>query len=248
MTRTPRSAALALAALLTATAAPQVLAHEDIFVSLDAPGAGGTIILDGYADITEAIKPGRKLFEAHFESIFTPFTTDDPGFNGGGFIGGSVIGYVVLDTLMKWEGTTWATSGFDEFLILENKGPGADVSVSALSGTGGSGLIGQTSGGGGLHAHIDFTIGKTGGGTPDDGAYLLELALFGLQNDLSTPVYNDSAPFLLAFHLNFGGTFDEDAFEGALAALTTPIPLPPAVWLLGSAVVLIGGHVRRRAT
>ena len=119
--------------------------------------------------------------------------------------------------------------------------------MSALSGTGGSGLIGQTSGGGGLHAHIDFTIGTTGSGDPGDGAYLLELALFGLQSDLSTPVYNNSAPFLLAFHLNFGGTFDEDAFEGALEAFPPPTPLPPAVWLLRSAVALTGGHVRRRA-
>ena len=123
MTRTPRSAALALAALLTATAAPQVLAHEDIFVSLDVPGAGGTIILDGYADITEAIKPGRKLFEAHFESIFTPFKTDDPGFNGeaSSVVPSSLRRPRYLD---EWDGTTWATSGFDEFLVLRTRVPG----------------------------------------------------------------------------------------------------------------------------
>ncbi|MEQ8661789.1 MAG: hypothetical protein RLW62_13325, partial [Gammaproteobacteria bacterium] len=117
--------------------------------------------------------------------------------------------------------------------------------VSATLGTGGTGIIDAFDAGGGIHSHIDFEIAATTG-TPDDGAYLLEMRFFGLDESLSNALYVASAPILIAFHLNEGGSFGELAFESAVDALVAPIPLPAAAWLLGSAVVALGARGRRR--
>lgn len=223
--------------------------HADIEAELDPAGsASGTFIVDPHDEVptTSAIKPGRKLFEVEFGELGNPFGTDDPGFEieDGNGIAGTILGFNVLDSLWKWDGAGWTDSGFDEVLtitdVLSN-----NALVSANIGAGLSGLIDQFDSEGGVHSHVEFEISSTSG-TPMDGAYLLELSLMGRESDGTTPVYNDSDPFLIAFHLDNGGAFGEEAFEGAVDALLAPVPIPGAAWLLGSAILAAGGVSRRK--
>lgn len=228
---------------------PALLAqHADIEAIIDPAGsASGTIIVDPHDEalLTTAIKPGRKLFESEFGELGSPFTTNDPGFDvpDGNGVADSILGFQVLDSLLKWDGSSWVSSGFDEHITIDDV-VGSAIEVSAMGGSGLSGLIDQFDAGGGIHSHIDFEIGSSSG-TPMDGAYLLELSLFGLESNGSTPLYNASDAFLIAFHLNDSGSFDEAAFESAVGALA-PIPVPAAVWLLGSAVLALCGLGRSR--
>ncbi len=239
------------AALSLSLAAPGVLAaHADIEVEITpSQDPGGVMVVDPHDEIpvTTMVRPGRKLFEAEFGELGNPYGTDDPGFDipDGNGIPGSVLAYEVMGTLLKWDGLAWASSGFDEYLELTDV-LAATVPVSSTMGTGSTGIIDAFDAGGGIHTHIDFEIASTSG-TPEDGAYLLELKLFGLDDTLTNPLYTPTDPFLIAFHLNEGGSFGEIAFEGAVDALVAPIPLPAAAWLLGSAVFALGARGRRRA-
>lgn len=223
-------------------------AHTDIEAEIDPPAnASGTLIIDPHDEIVTAtaIKPGRKVYEAEFGELGSPFGTDDPGFvvEDGNGIAGSILGFNVLDSLWKWDGGAWTNSGFNEFFTITDV-LSTELVVSDGVGAGLSGVIDQFDAGGGIHSHFDFEIGSSMG-TPMDGAYFIELSVSGLTSDLSGPLYNDSDPFLIVFHLDEGGTFDEVAFEAAVGALT-PVPVPAAAWLFGSAILAAGGIRRRK--
>lgn len=241
--QTVRAAVLGLALCSPLMAA----AHTDIEVEIDPPAnASGTLIVDPHDEITAAtaIKAGRKIYEAEFGELGSPFGTDDPGFvvEDGNGIAGTILGFNVLDSLWKWDGSAWTNSGFDELFTITDV-LSSEIVVADGVGAGLSGLIDQFDAGGGIHTHFDFEIGSTSG-SPMDGAYFIELSLMGVSGDLSTPVYNNSDPFLIVFHLNEGGTFGEEAFEAAVGALT-PVPVPAAAWLFGSAILAAGGLGRR---
>jgi hypothetical protein len=241
---------LAMALALCLAAPGAYAAHADIEVEISPPqDPAGLLIVDPHNEIPVAnwVKPGRKVFEAEVGELGKPFKTDDPGFDidDGNGIPGSVLAFEVMGTLMKWDGLTWASSGFDEYLEITDVLDAVTI-VTATAGTGLTGLIDAFDAGGGIHTHIDFEVASDAG-TPEDGAYLLELRLFGLDAGLTNMVYGASDPFLIAFHLNQGGTFGDLAFETAVDALIAPIPLPAAAWLLGSAALALGARGRRRA-
>jgi hypothetical protein len=220
-----------LPGLLAILMSSNVLAHSDIELTLQ----NNKIIIDPN-DEAELIG-GYKLFEAEFGEFGNPYGTDDPGFDGFSLVGASLIWYQVENTLKKWDvaSSSWLSSGFDEQIEIK-KSPVTNI-ISATSGLKAQGFVGSVSSGGGLHTHVEFQIGKAGGGNPDDSAYLLELSLFDRFNNAAlTPIGNASDKFFLAFHLNESGTFGHESFEQAIAA----VPVPAAVWLFGSALTLLG--------
>lgn len=239
-------------ALGFALTTPALAQHADIELELN-PGNDplGVITPDPHNEAlsASALKPGRKIFEAEFGEFGNPFGTDDPGFDaedGSGFIPGSILGLRALDGLWKWDGATWQSGGFLEQIDISDVMANT-VTVGAGTGTGVEALIDQFDAGGGLHSHVDFDINVAGGGTPQDGAYAIEFEFFGVAANLTDPLYTDSDPFLVLFHLNEGGTFGELAFEAAVDAFA-PVPLPPAVFLFGSAAALAGLRRRRNVS
>lgn len=224
-------------------------AHADIDVAIAPPqDPAGILIVDPHDEVPLAnwVRPGRKVFEAPVGEFGNPFATTDPGFNvaSGNGIPGSVLAFEVMGTLLKWDGLAWASSDFGEYLTITDA-LNSTVIVSATAGTGATGFVDAFRANGGLHKHIDFEIASTAG-IPNDGAYLLELRLFGVDSTLTNSLYGASDPFLLAFHLNAGGGFDTLAFEAAIDTLIRPIPLPAAAWLLASATLALGLRGRRR--
>lgn len=224
-------------------------AHADIeFEITPAQNSSGTIVVDpeNEAPITTGGKIGFKLFESEFGELGEPFGTDDPGMvaEDGNGISGDILAFEITDTLWKWNGTGWDTTGFNEYIevtdVLSNV-----VTVSDALGLNETGLVDAFDSEGGLHSHVEFEIGTTGLGDPGDGAYLLEMLFFGLESDQTTETYNPSNSFLIAFHLNEGGTFDEEDFEGAISTL---VPVPAAGWLMASALAAMSWFRRRKMT
>lgn len=232
------------ALILSGSASAQ---HVDIEAELD----GGKWVVENEsgppAPIATAVRPGLKIFESEFGELGNPFATNDPGFEvpDGTGNSGEIVALEIENTLLKWDGAAWGSTSFDEFLTITDAiSNEVDVSATAISGTNFS-IIDELDGGGGLHSHVEFDIGSTSG-TPMDGAYLLELSLFSVEDDLTTPVYTPSDNFLVAFHLNAGGTFGEEDFEMAIDnGLLAPVPLPAAVYLFGSAFAFMSLMGRR---
>ncbi|MEM7252500.1 MAG: hypothetical protein AAF493_13875 [Pseudomonadota bacterium] len=217
--------------------------HADIEFERGAGTGVGSIVIDpeGESDVTVNVKPGLTLFESEFGEFGNDFLTGDPGFDTeGGFVPGSLLEFEVQDSLLKWNPVAgaWESSGFDEIIdvidVLD-----ARVPVSSSTGTGATGPMGLFEGDGSFHDHIEFEIESTSG-TPMDGAYLLELALF-TEDESSAELRSN--PFLIAFHLDAGGTFGEEDFEMAIDNLVVPIPaaLPLFLSALG-----VGWFIRRR--
>ena len=232
---------------LALLAGPVAAQHVDIEAELE----GGQFVLDNEsgpsAPISSAVVPGLKIFESEFGELGNDFATEDPGFEvpDGSGNPGELVALRIEHTLRKWDGAAWIESGFDEFFtIVDALSNEVDVSATGITGTNTS-IIDQLDSGGGLHSHVEFEIGTTAAGDPMDGAYLVELSMFGLESDQVTPVYTPSDNFLIVFHLDAGGTFDEDAFEASVDALA-PVPIPAAVYLFGGAVALLSGFRRRQ--
>ena len=213
--------------------------HADIEVEIE----GGQWIVDPHNEIPVAstLKTGLKIYESEFGELGNDFGTDDPGFDvpDGTGTPGNLLSLEVTDTLWKWDtsGASWISSGFDEIITITDA-LNETVTVSATSIVGDNdSIIDQFDAGGGIHSHVEFEISSPG--TPMDGAYLLELSLFG-----SDATASDS--ILIAFHLDAGGTFGEEAFEAAIDAGLAPVPVPAAVYLFGSALAFFGGFRKIR--
>lgn len=250
MTLYGRAAFLAVALITLTITNIAFAAHSDIEIEISpAQSSSGTIVVDpeNEAPTTTQFKPSLKLFEAEFGELGNPFGTDDPGMlvEDGNGIEGDILAYEITDTLWKWNGLGWDTTGFNEFIDITDVLSDV-VTVSSLSGLGETGLVDAFDIDGGIHSHVEFEIGTTDIGNPSDGAYLLEMLFFGLESDQETETYNPSDRFLIAFHLDDGGTFDEAMFEMAVDSLTA-VPVPAAGWLMASALAGLG-WVRRRKT
>lgn len=198
----------------------------------------GQIVLDDLDDKEVDFATGYPIFEADFGDLSGgPNSTDDPGYDheAGQFTPGTILAFKVLGPLEFWNGSQWtvdtpATVTFSDAL-------GNDVAVTGVSAAGTSGLIGEIDGDGNLHEHIDMSI-DAGAAT---GAYAVVLSLFGLLADQTTPIYGESAPFMIIF--NRGLAFED--FEAAVGARV--VPVPAAAWLFGSALAGLGLARRRRA-
>lgn len=165
------------------------------------------------------------VFTIQFESTLTPYRMSDAGFSGIGFGQGGIVHYQPVSTLMKWspDQNRWMRDGFDEQLSIRM----AFVTrrISAWEGEDSQGLVGFLSASGLTgDIHPTFELLKGDGSAPDDGAYLIALTLFGKNAAGDQIIYPPSKPFFLAFHLNTGSGFNQDAFSQSLAQFSG-IPL-----------------------
>ncbi len=171
--------------------------------------------------IVDTQRQGRSLgdftaFVIDFQGSLTPYRTSDAGFAGQFFDQGGTIFYRFESTLLKWdpERARWLREGFDEQLLVIRVS--ITQHVSATEGEGTQSIVAPLAGAGSMHVHPTFEFKKTDGTAPDDGAYLVAITLFGMDDMGERIIYQPSRPFFLAFHLNVGGTFDLTAFNQAL--------------------------------
>lgn len=216
----------------------------------------------GPAPLSTTIKPGLKIFQYDFGELGNPFGTDDPGIESTG-LGDpfELLAFEAHGSLMKWDGDSWLTGGFDEiFTISDALNDIVTISSSGVSGgssLGGVGvsLIDQLGSGGSIHSHVEFAI-ESPTGDPMNGAYMVELSLFGLESDGITRVHTPSDNFLIVFQLdaeNNGPAFDDMALQESLDALmeepssttVAQVPISGGI-LLGTALMVIGGIRARR--
>lgn len=198
----------------------------------------GQIVLDDLDDKEVDFATGYPIFEANFGDLAGgPHSTDDPGYEheAGQFTPGTLLAFKVLGPLEFWNGSQWTVS--TPATVTFSDALGNDVAITGVSGVGATGFIGEVDGEGNLHEHFDMSI-DAGAAT---GAYAVVLSLFGLLADQTTPVYGESAPFMIVFNR---GLANED-FEAAVGARV--VPVPAAAWLFGSALAGLGFARRRRA-
>jgi hypothetical protein len=106
-------------------------------------------------------------------------------------------------------------------------------------------IVDNTAANGSLHAHLDWFIELPNGqrnGTA--GAYLLEM-------QLTANGFQASDPFLIMFNrgldnAEFGRALGVKIFAPAPPPDPDPVPVPAAIWLMGTALVTLGGAARRR--
>jgi hypothetical protein len=188
---------------------------------------------------------GYNIFESNFGDLEAgPFGTDDPGFvSVGGLPSGIILGYRAQGALQFWNGSNWGSvAGQETVSITDAFG---EDSIFGASGPSGKlvGLIDQVGSGGNLHSHLDFRIANSIG-TPAVGAYAILLSVLGLDvyfNPLSG--YAESQSFYLVFNRGLS----EEAFESAIDARVSAVPIPAAGPLFGAALLVAFGAARRHS-
>ena len=227
--------ALAFALSLGAPSAFAAGLHEgDVLPRL----VDGTIVIDDLDDKEVDFVSGLPIFESDFGDFAAgPFETPDPGFDheAGEFTPGTLLAFRTVRPLEFWNGSAW-TGSTATISVIDAVGKVVNI-TSADSSVGGFGLIAMVDGDGNVHQHIDYKI-NAGAAV---GAYAVALSLFGLLADQTTPVYTESAPYMVIFNRGLS-TAD---FETAVAARV--VPVPAAAWLLASGIAGLGLARRRGA-
>ncbi len=240
MSHTLFSSSLALLLALGVLAPPSALAQHA--GDLDPTLASGKIVFDTGNLLPRNAATGYKIYEGNFNDFAGgPNSTDDPGFDvvDGTFVAGQQLWFKAIGTLGYWNGSAWgAAPGSATFTITDALGGNTLIKASGV--TNPFGAIGEADDGGGIHAHIDFSISPTPAGPV--GAYMATLFLTSRTSDGVTPYpgITDSDPF----HLVMNRGLSTPNFENAVSVLAVPEPETYAMLLAGLA--LVGGLARRR--
>lgn len=229
-------AAIATLAVFAASSALAQHAHSDVEVSVE---NGALTIENGIAMLG-----GGVLFEAEFGELGNPTGADEPGFelDDGNFLEDEILAFEAFGSLMRWDGSDWVSTGTDPVQIAAYDVLGNETLWDGSGVSNSVGWIDSADDEGGVHHHIEFEIQDSGGGMPVAGAYMIELALFGIATDQTTQAYGHSGSMFIAF--NFG--LDEDDFEMAVDALAAQVPVPGAVLFMMSGLLSMFGLRRRR--
>ncbi|MCA9231621.1 MAG: hypothetical protein KDA57_13300 [Planctomycetales bacterium] len=170
------------------------------------------------------IVTNERVYDAEFGEII-PNEVDEPGFDSlpGTFPTGSSIGFTILDSLRKWNGTDFATIPTETVSIAFGTSLGPVVTPVTPSLVNGFHL--NVSSDGSWHRHYDFVLN-----TPQSkGIYLLQLQLSS-----SDPTIDPTDPFFIVFNQN-DSVFNHDAAIGFVESLLL-VPEPSGLLL-----ALIGG-------
>lgn len=199
-------------------------AHSDIFLDYE---AGKLVVHPGHEGL---------VFEGDFGDFAGgPYETDDPGFNvdtGDSLGANDIIGFNVMGPLLYHNGTgfavTAATVTFEDAVSTE-----VDITSATVSA---SGWVGQASGTGGLHEHLNMWI--NGHSAAPVGAYgvLLSLSAYDSSFDPRLDIADSDL-----FYIVFNNGLDETTFENAVGDFAAIVPEPASVLLL-----LAGGGVMLR--
>ncbi|MEM9056091.1 MAG: hypothetical protein AAGD86_01365 [Pseudomonadota bacterium] len=187
-----RAVALAALSLLAASALAQ---HQDVEVGV----AGSLVVIENGTVAAD----GSHVFSGPFGELGSPFGTDDPGFitTGGDVMQpGEILAYEATAELLYWDGNRWTSNVPDAERVIITDVIGQQTTIETTGVILPVGFVDAADSSGGLHTHIDFELDNSAGtGDPSDGAYLIELSLFGLASDQVTQVYENSPPVRIAF-------------------------------------------------
>lgn len=244
MKREPMKKAMKLLAAIVALGftGQTLAAHSDLNIGV----SGGNINVIGDELVVDSLT-GYRIFEGDFGDLEGgPYRTDDPGFvaEPGNFAAGTILGYRAQGTLQYWNGSSWGSVAGQERVHLTDALE--EDSIFALSGTSGKaiGLIDQIGSDGVLHAHVDYSIENSlGVGNPSLGAYLIQLSVVALDENFNlVSTYGESQSFYIALNRGLSAA----NFEAAIDARVAAVPIPAAGPLLGTALAMGFGLVRRR--
>ena len=242
MSRPFFSVTLAALFAVSVLAAPAALAQHA--GDVDPTLSSGKIVFDTGNSLPRNLATGYKIYEGNFNDFAGgPNSTDDPGFDmaDGTFVAGQQLWFKAIGSLSYWNGMVWgAAPGSATFTITDALSNNTLIMASGV--TNPFGAVGQADDGGGIHAHIDYSISPVPAGPV--GAYMATLFLTSRTSDGTTPFpgITDSDPF----HLVMNRGLSHTDFENAVSALAVPEPETYAMLLAGLA--LIGGLARRRAS
>ncbi len=224
---------LIVAVCLACTLSGPALAQHagDILLEVES----GKIVTGLIDEDSGTVTTGVRVFESEFGEIFPNFT-DEPGFDNdpGTFPFPSNIGFNILDSLRKWDGSDFDAIPTEQVSI--GFGPLTPV-ATPLAPAIVPGFTLPVAATGDWHRHLEYTLT----GAASTGIYLLTLELFSDASGI-----DKSDPFFLVFNQND----TEENHEAAAEYVETNIVPEPASWVLGlTCVVCLELHrlLRRRA-
>jgi hypothetical protein len=203
------------------------------------------IVVDAHGHAPTAAN-GFKVFEANFRDLAGGiYNTDDPGFvaDEGAFdVPGALLTFSGLGSLQSWNGTAWVTTtAAVEVTVTDVLGEVTRFSGSGVQ-AGASSFVAQISSIGDIHEHLDFDL--VGADRGNASAYLITLSLGSLSGvGAASGPYAASNPFYIAFNAGLG----TDAFEGAVAQLSAPVPEPETYAMLLAGLGLLALARRRNS-
>jgi len=203
------------------------------------------VILNG----DKLVVAGGPVFEGNIREFVldggATLRTDDPGFNtpttptpefpdAPYFDPGNDIGFNAVGPLLFWGGSTWeSTVPNGERCRVFDLGHATGITVTSATTTESGWDFIEADSGGGFHQHLYYELTRADAGIPSTGAYAIEI-------ELTSPQYDTSDSWFIAFNNDLSEPSFEDAVD-ALLDLVTPDDEPvPAMSDWGLPILAVG--------